>query len=114
MWVDATNGSGFPPPDSIMSKVTSGFTPTQLAGIKKVAAVSDIPFACPQNFDQVSECFAAIVFNNIPAATGDIVPISYTLQSDGSRAHIDVVRHIGDFEQQILPLQWAVDQVRLQ
>jgi ATP-binding cassette subfamily A (ABC1) protein 3 len=113
VWVDSTNGTGNPSADSIIARVTGGFSATQLAGIKKLANTSDIPLACPQNFDEVSECFAAVVFNNIPAAEDDIESISYTLQSDGSRAHIDVVRHIGDFEQQILPLQWAVDQVGL-
>jgi hypothetical protein len=97
-----------------MSKVVDGFTAAQLAGVKKVGSASDIPLACPQTLNQVSDCFAAIQFNSVNESLHNSVNVtSYTLISDGSRASIDVVDHRGDFEQKILPLQWAMDHVRL-
>ena len=98
-----------------MSRVVEGFTPTQLAGVKKVATASDIPLACPQTLNELSECFAAINFNNVSESPGNfdnIDVISYTLLSDGARATVDVVKHGGDFMDKIMPLQWAIDQVR--
>jgi ATP-binding cassette, subfamily A (ABC1), member 3 len=110
VWADGTNGTGVPSPDSIMSKVTAGFTPAQLQGVKKVATPADIPSTCPQNFNLFSECFAAIAFNDLPAVANGTHPINYTTRADGGLYHIDVVRHSSDFERRILPLQWAVDQ----
>jgi hypothetical protein len=98
-----------------MSKVVKGFSPTQLAGVKKVANASDIPLACPQSLTEVSSCFAAINFNGslgTSADFNDIEVISYILSSDGAEATVDVVKHSGDFMDKIMPLQWAIDQVR--
>jgi len=108
-----------------MSKVTDGFTSTQLAGVKKVASAYDISLACPQTLNDISSCFAAIDFNSttnfnssadfnssvdFTSAIADVT--SYTILSDGIRATVDVVHHRGNFEQKLLPLQWALDQVR--
>jgi ATP-binding cassette, subfamily A (ABC1), member 3 len=106
VWADDTNGTGVPSPDSIMSTITSGFTPAQLQGVKKVATPADIPSACPQNFNLFSECFAAVAFNDLPAIANDTHSINYTIRADGGLYHIDVVRHSSDFERRILPLQW--------
>lgn len=98
-----------------MSRVVEGFTPTQLAGVKKVASVSVIPLACPQTLNELSTCFAAIQFNDFletPADLDNIDIISYTLLSDGARSTVDVVKHGGDSMDKIMPLQWAIDQVR--
>lgn len=93
-----------------MARVTAGFSDKQLSNVKKAASVADIPKLCPQNFNLFSECFVAIAFNDIPESLND--PVNYTIRADAGLFHIDVERHTSDFEQRILPLQWAVDEVR--
>ncbi|KAJ4470921.1 hypothetical protein J3R30DRAFT_3710877 [Lentinula aciculospora] len=110
VWADGTNSlstSGITPED-IISHISSNFSDTQRNAIQKVASPSDIPSQCPQNFNLFSECFAAVAFFDIPAPGAG--PINYTIQADGGLVHIDVVRHTSDFEERILPLQWAIDQ----
>jgi hypothetical protein len=92
-----------------MAHITSSFSPKQLRAVRKVASPSDIESECPQNFNLLSECFAAIAFNDIPANGG---PVNYTIRADAGLVYINVVKHTSDFERRILPLQWAVDQVR--
>ncbi|KIK71569.1 hypothetical protein GYMLUDRAFT_33772 [Collybiopsis luxurians FD-317 M1] len=107
VWADGTSNASLAPTD-IMSHITSNFNQAQRSAIRKVDSPSAIPSECPQNFNLFSECFAAIAFYDIPSpGTG---PINYTIQADGGLFHIDVVKHTSDFEERILPLQWAVDQ----
>lgn len=96
-----------------MARVTQGFTSSQLDAVKKVNTPGEIPSLCPQNFNLFSECFAAVAFNYLPTSNGDTKSIDYTIRADGGLFHIDVIRHTSDFEKKILPLQWAVDEVRL-
>jgi hypothetical protein len=65
---------------------------------------------CPQNFNGFSNCYAAIVFNDIPRNNAS-APIQYTIMGDSGLKRIDVVHHNGDYERRVMPLQWAVDQV---
>lgn len=111
IWADGTNGTGIPSPDDIMAHVTSGFSSSQLRSVKKVATPEDIAAQCPQNFNLFSECFAAVSFDAMPTTSNSSQPINYTIHADGGLFHIDVVHHASDFEERILPLQWAVDQV---
>ncbi|KAF5385138.1 hypothetical protein D9615_001087 [Tricholomella constricta] len=110
IWADGTDGASIPSPTDIMAHITATFTPAQKNAIKKVESPADIPFACPQNFNFLSECFAAIAFNDIPANTTTGKPVNYTIRADAGLTFIDVVRHTSDFEKRILPLQWAIDQ----
>ncbi|KAF4573510.1 hypothetical protein EYR36_008028 [Pleurotus pulmonarius] len=112
VWADGTNGTNSPRPEEIMARVTAGFSDRQLSNVKKAASVADIPKLCPQNFNLFSECFVAIAFNDIPESLDD--PINYTIRADAGLFHIDVERHTSDFEQRVLPLQWAVDEAIIQ
>jgi hypothetical protein len=94
-----------------MARVTSGFSASQLSAVKKASSATQLPFECPQNFNGFSECYAGVVFYDIPANVAS--PINYTILADSGLFHIDVVRHSSDFETRVLPLQWAVDQVRV-
>jgi ATP-binding cassette subfamily A (ABC1) protein 3 len=112
VWADGTDGSSNPSPQAIMDRITSGFSDIQRAAVTKVSSVGDIPLACPQNFNLRSTCYAALAFNDIPSPSQGR-PINYTLRADGGLVHIDVVKHTSDYEERLLPLQWAVDKVRL-
>ncbi|KAJ7606783.1 hypothetical protein FB45DRAFT_847352 [Roridomyces roridus] len=107
VWADATDGSSNPSPTEIIARMTNGFTQTQLDAVKKASSGEELPFECPQNFNGFSECYAAVIFYDIPA---DGSPVNYTILADSGLFHIDVVRHNSDFETRVLPLQWAVDQ----
>jgi len=110
IWVDATFGSGVPSPETIMSHITSGFTPSQLRAVKQIDTPGDVPSACPQNFNLFSECYAAVIFETIPT-NGSGENFQYIIQADGGLYYINVMKHTSDFEKRVLPLQWAVDQV---
>ncbi|KAF8215745.1 hypothetical protein K438DRAFT_1901600 [Mycena galopus ATCC 62051] len=107
LWADATDGNSQPSPTDIMARVTSGFGTSQLSAVKKASSAVELPFECPQNFNGFSECYAAVVFYDIPAEVTS--PVNYTILADSGLFHIDVVRHSSDFETRVLPLQWAVD-----
>ncbi|THH01206.1 hypothetical protein EW026_g1452 [Hermanssonia centrifuga] len=110
IWADSTNNSAFPSPHDIISHITSGFSSNQLRAVRQVDSVDDIPSACPPNFNLFSQCFAAISFDSFPtSASDDVRPINYTIHADGGLFHIDVVRHKSDYEERLLPLQWAID-----
>ncbi|KAJ7239752.1 hypothetical protein B0H12DRAFT_1204157 [Mycena haematopus] len=108
VWADATDGTSQPSPTDIMAQITTGFSASQLGAVKKASSALELPFECPQNFNGFSECYAGIVFYDIPADATK--PINYTILADSGLFHIDVVRHTSDFETRVLPLQWAVDQ----
>ncbi|KAF7307603.1 hypothetical protein MIND_00555500 [Mycena indigotica] len=112
VWADATDGKSQPSPDDIMARITNGFTDRQLASVKKSSSAAQLPFECPQNFNGFSECYAAVIFYDIP--TNATKPINYTVLADSGLFHIDVVRHASDFETRVLPLQWAVDEAIIQ
>ncbi len=95
-----------------MAHVTASFSEKQLKGIRKADTVSQLPFACPQNFNLRSTCFAAVAFNDIPSPNAGR-PINYTINADGGLVFIDVAKHTSDYELRILPLQWAIDKVCL-
>ncbi|KAJ7157322.1 hypothetical protein C8R46DRAFT_1040351 [Mycena filopes] len=114
VWADATDGSSQPSPADIMARITRGFSDTQLGAVKKASSATQLPFECPQNFNGFSECYAGVVFYDIPANSTSTNPltsaVNYTILADSGLFHIDVVRHSSDFEMRVLPLQWAVDQ----
>ncbi|KAA1477252.1 P-loop containing nucleoside triphosphate hydrolase protein [Dentipellis sp. KUC8613] len=111
IWADGTNSTGFPSPDDIMTHITRSFSSKQLRAVQKLAFPSDVPSACPQNFNLFSECFAAVTFNSIPPANNsELSPVNYTISADGGLFHIDSIHHKSDYERRILPLQWAVDE----
>ena len=107
VWVDGTNGTDADPsPQAVMARVTRGFSGAQRAGVVQLARAADVPGACPQNFNLFSECFAAVVFDADGGGT-----LNYTLRADAGLFHIDVTKHTSDYEERLLPLQWAIDSV---
>ena len=114
IWADGTNGTSNPSPSDIIARITSNFTSTQLAGVRRVSNLSDISSSCPQNFNALSSCFAGLGFTDIPSVdVAGAPPVNYTIFADAGLSSIDVEHHTSDFERRIFPLQWAVDQVRL-
>ncbi|KAF4612016.1 hypothetical protein D9613_004324 [Agrocybe pediades] len=109
IWTDATDGTSDPSPASIITRITSDFTPEQRASVKEVDDPATIPSLCPQNFNLFSECFAAIAFYDIPRNGNASRPINYTISADSGLSFIDAVKHNSDFEKRVLPLQWAID-----
>ncbi|TDL26382.1 P-loop containing nucleoside triphosphate hydrolase protein [Rickenella mellea] len=109
VWADGTGGNTFPTADQIMAQVTSGFSPKQLNAVRKVGSPSDIPFACQESLNDVSECYAAVAFNALPNSTNDSSALNYTIRADSSLYFVDVVAHKSDYEERVLPLQWAID-----
>ncbi|KAL1669459.1 P-loop containing nucleoside triphosphate hydrolase protein [Schizophyllum commune] len=93
-----------------MSRATSNFSPSQLDAVKKVASPDDIPATCPENFNLFSECFAAIEFHDPVPTNISASVVNYTLRADGGLYHIDVQNQRSDYEQRLMPLQWAIDQ----
>jgi ATP-binding cassette subfamily A (ABC1) protein 3 len=96
-----------------MAHITASFTPHQLKAVRQVQTAADIIRACPQNFNFLSECFAAVSFSDIPANSSAGKPVIYTIRADSGLVFIDVKNHKSDFEKRVLPLQWAIDEVRL-
>ncbi|KAJ7347934.1 hypothetical protein DFH08DRAFT_1001291, partial [Mycena albidolilacea] len=109
VWVDATDGNSEPSPTAIMARITSEFSTFQMNALKKVSTADQLINECPQNFNGFSNCYAAIVFNDIPRNNAS-APIQYTIMGDSGLKRIDVVHHNGDYERRVMPLQWAVDQ----
>ncbi|PFH49786.1 hypothetical protein AMATHDRAFT_4551 [Amanita thiersii Skay4041] len=109
LWADATDGTSSPRPTEIISRITGSFTKEQFKNVKQVSNASDIPFQCPQNFNFFSECFAAVIFYDIPPNGSRNRPVNYTIRADAGLSFIDVERHTSHYEQRILPLQWAID-----
>ena len=95
-----------------MARVTSGFTDAQMKIVHQVQTKNDITLACPQNFNLFSECFAAVSFDELPG--GGNGTMNYTIFVDGGLEHVDVEKHSSDYEERVLPLQWAIDSVRIQ
>jgi ATP-binding cassette subfamily A (ABC1) protein 3 len=113
IWADDTNSSGGVPlttPDEIMSVITADFNPSQRRAVKKLNSSSDVSSACPQNFNGFSDCYAAIIFDEMPDSESDS-DFVYLLRADTGLTYINVVRHTSGFEERVLPLQIAVDQV---
>lgn len=113
MWVDATNGTSDPSPSDVIAYMTRGFSPRQLDAVRQIATPADIPGECPQNFNMFSECFAAVIFYDIPPNNADTAErlVNYTIRADGGLFYVNVQKHTTDFEERILPLQWAIDKV---
>jgi len=94
--------------------------------VQRLDEVDEVANRCPQNFNGFSECFAAIQIYSL-----GVGEVNYTIRADGVSQYIlfllfvlkplpaaglyriNVVNHNSDFEERVLPLQWAVDAVRL-
>jgi ATP-binding cassette subfamily A (ABC1) protein 3 len=124
IWADGTNsslGASSPTAAQIIEHITASFTPSQRAAVRQISDPANIPAQCPQNFNLFSSCFAAVAFYDIPGpsatnatsgGSGAGRSVNYTISADSGLQFIDVVNHKSDFEKRVLPLQWAIDQVR--
>lgn len=65
--------------------------------------------SCPQNFNEFSECFAAVVFYDVQSGS-NVAGFNYTIRADAGLGYINVEKHTSDLEVRILPLQWALDE----
>ncbi|KAH9948219.1 P-loop containing nucleoside triphosphate hydrolase protein [Amylocystis lapponica] len=117
IWADGTNGTGTPSAEDIMSKVTRGFSLSQLASVRKVDSPDDISPSCPENYNGYSECFGAVEFQSLPglptqasgSGTNVTTAFNYTLRLDQGLFYINVAKHTSDYEKRVIPLQWAID-----
>ncbi|KAJ6526262.1 hypothetical protein DFH09DRAFT_1187858 [Mycena vulgaris] len=109
VWLDATDGNSDPSPTEVMTRITSGLSTSRLNAVKKVSTTEELFSECPQNFRGFSNCYAALMFNDISRHNASS-PINYTLVGDSGLGLVDVKHHTGDFETRVMTLQWAVDQ----
>lgn len=109
VWADATTSQTSPSPVDIINRITSGFSDKQLSAVHRVETADDVPISCPQNFNQFSECFVAVVFYDVQSGS-NIKGFNYTIRGDAGLAYINVEKHTSDLELRVLPLQWALDE----
>jgi ATP-binding cassette subfamily A (ABC1) protein 3 len=95
-----------------MARITAGFSPSQLHAVQKVDSENDIAMICRQNFNGLSDCYAAIIFEQLPGNNSNS-NVQYTIQVDVGLFYINVATHASDFERRVLPVQWAIDQVSI-
>ncbi|ORY26511.1 hypothetical protein BCR39DRAFT_541062 [Naematelia encephala] len=88
--------------DDLMSKAMTGVS----GYIEKVQNSSSIDRACPQNYNGLSNCFAAVSFGAMDEAAHEL---TYTLRSDFGLTSVDVDDHTKDDVQLRLPFQWAIE-----
>ncbi|KAK9427506.1 hypothetical protein V1505DRAFT_379941 [Lipomyces doorenjongii] len=73
--------------------------------------VEDLITTCKESLQGVSDCFAAVVFNDSPLTTGNSGIWNYTIRTDsaldGSTFHVN--QQNNDQQRVILPLQVAID-----
>ena len=112
-WVDLTNSNttSSTTPHAIMERVTRGFSSKQLVSTQKVD-LDDLEELCLQNPNGQSRCFASVIFDQIPVSGSDGT-FNYTIRVNSGIGHIDVKSHNSDYERIVLPLQWAVESVRV-
>ena len=110
VWADNTTTAANPTPQAIIDRIAINFNSKQRAAIQQVATANDLPVACPRNFVGFSQCYAGISFNSVPGAGG---AVDYTLLVDNGLAEIDVEDQKSDYQQRVLPMQWAIDKVPL-
>lgn len=89
-----------------MSHVTRNLAPWQQAEVKQLQSPEDIPSACQQNFNGFSECWAAVIFDDIKGFSG----VNYTIRADAGLFYVNVENHNSDVDRRVLPLQWALDE----
>lgn len=114
-YIDATNASPSRVPDLVSALTsTSGLSSAQQSRLKSLSSPDDVQRACPSNFNLISECFAVLIFDYVPANAEDTRPMNYTIRVDGGRTAVDVQKHTSDYEKVALPVQWAVDKAGMQ
>ncbi|KAG8931138.1 hypothetical protein FRC02_003162 [Tulasnella sp. 418] len=109
VWADLTVNTGSSPSleaQEVMSLITEGFDEGQMSRVIRISHADDLATACPPNFQQVSDCFGAVLFDS-PLTSR---PLHYTILSNiGEFPQVDVENHVGVIETKLFPLQWAVD-----
>ncbi|KAG8766793.1 hypothetical protein FRC15_006111, partial [Serendipita sp. 397] len=75
------------------------------AALKQLESEEAVTAACEQNFNGYSDCWTAIIFNDIDGFSG----VNYTIRADAGLRYINVEKHTSDYEVIVLPVQWALD-----
>jgi ATP-binding cassette subfamily A (ABC1) protein 3 len=96
-----------------MKHALADFTKEQLSAVDILDGPSDIPKKCPQNFNGLSNCYAVVVFTDMAQNGATPHGVNYTIFADAGLTHVDVEGHTSDLVKRILPLQWAIDKVRV-
>lgn len=108
-WVDITDKTGSPSADQIMDTVTRSLSSSRRQSVVKVDDLDALDFQCPTNYNGRSSCYAAVIFNGLPRSNDSASPIYYIIRGDMGQTYVNVKRHTGDYEKNLLPIQWAID-----
>ncbi|KAG8983110.1 hypothetical protein FRB90_006304, partial [Tulasnella sp. 427] len=108
-WIDITDGTGSPSADQIMDFVTRPLSSSRRQSVVKVDSLDDLAMSCPTNYNGRSSCYAGVIFNGLPPSNDTESPIYYIIRGDMGQTYVNVKRHTGDFEKNLLPIQWAID-----
>ncbi|KAG8956898.1 hypothetical protein FRC00_004773, partial [Tulasnella sp. 408] len=112
-WVDITDKTGSPSADQIMDIVTRPLSSSRRQSVVKVDDLDALDFQCPTNYNGRSSCYAAVIFNGLPRSNDSVSPIYYIIRGDMGQTYVNVKRHTGDYEKNLLPIQWAIDSVSI-
>lgn len=67
MWVPPTNDPGFNLMDTVLANAGVH------GDVVRVPTVDGVADKCPENFNQLSDCFAAVVFDSVDYESGLLV-----------------------------------------
>lgn len=103
LWMDESN-------NATLAKILIANVTSQIPkeNVIKVANRTQLDQHCPENFNQVSGCFAAVVFQTLDwtSTTMDFV---YQLRLDNGLYSTNVYNGKASLEAHHFPVQWAVD-----
>ena len=108
-----------PPPAAKTYETVANFTDhlvaVALTGVQgtviQLQDEAQIESKCRENFNLLSECFAAVVFDNVDPSGPSL---NYTLRGDLDLRRVNVDKHASDDTQaRYLPLQSAIERVSL-
>ncbi|KAG8976224.1 hypothetical protein FRC05_004474 [Tulasnella sp. 425] len=109
VWTDITDGTGSPSANQIMDLVAQPLSSARRQSVIKVDNLDALELACPSNYNGRTSCYAGIIFNGLPRSNDSASPIFYIIRGDMGEGYVNVKRHTGDYEKNLLPIQWAID-----
>ncbi|KAG8891481.1 hypothetical protein FRC01_014673 [Tulasnella sp. 417] len=92
-----------------MDIVTRPLSSSRRQAVVKVDDLDALELACPTNYNGRSSCYAGVIFNGLPRSNDSASPIYYIIRGDMGQTYVNVKRHTGDYEKNVLPIQWAID-----
>lgn len=94
-----------------MDLVAQPLSSARRQSVIKVDNLDALDLACPTNYNGRSSCYAGIIFNGLPRSNDSASPIFYIIRGDMGETYVNVKGHTGDYEKNVLPIQWAIDSV---